>query len=64
MSVRVSPMSRWAAILIMAIGVFTLVFENAVAGVAFLILGFVLYVLLYRFTGKIARELKEAQGES
>ncbi len=65
MPVRVSPVSRLAAVLIIALGIFTLVsglstgtFENTVAGVAFTVLGVVLYRLLYTFTGKVQREIK------
>jgi heme O synthase-like polyprenyltransferase len=53
LAVRVSPISRTAAILIMTLGVFTLFFVNAIAGIAFLALGAVLYALLYRFTAKL-----------
>lgn len=53
MSVRVSPISRTAAILIIVLGVFTLLFVNPIAGVAFLVLGAVLYALLYKFTAKL-----------
>ncbi len=59
MSVKVSPISRFASVLIIALGVFTLVggwvtgiLEDSVAGIAFIILGTVLYVLLYRFDRK------------
>ena len=65
MPARVSPVSRLAAVLIIALGTFTLVaglstgmFENTVAGVAFTVLGVVLYRLLYRFTGKVQREIE------
>ncbi len=60
-AVRASPISRTAAILIMALGVFTFVFVNDVAGVAFLLLGAFLYVLLYRFTARVERELRAAE---
>lgn len=59
MSVRVSPISRTAAVLIILVGVFTLFFVNSIAGVAFLVLGAVLYALLYRFTSRLNSELKE-----
>lgn len=67
MSVRVSPISRTAAILIMAVGIFTLfagvvadVPVNEVAGVAFIVLGVVLYSLLFKFTRKVEREIRGA----
>jgi heme O synthase-like polyprenyltransferase len=60
-SVRVSPISRAAAILIILLGVFTLVFVNGIAGIAFLALGIVLYVLLYRFTAKLNTAVREAE---
>ncbi len=66
--VRVSPISRTAAILIIAIGAFVLLAglstgEPAydVAGVAFLVLGLVLYRLLFRFTRKLQKEIDQAQ---
>jgi len=66
--VRVSPISRAAAILIIAIGVFVLtaglatgVLASDIAGGAFVVLGVVLYFLLYRFTRKLEREISEAQ---
>lgn len=59
MSVRVSPISRTAALLIIVIGVFMLVvgqssgiLEDSVAGTAFIILGIVLHGMLYKLTGK------------
>ena len=70
MAVRVSPVSRFAAILIMALGVFTLiagvvadVAANVVAGVAFTILGVALYLLLYRFSRRVRGELEKAARE-
>ena len=62
MSVRVSPISKWAAILIMALGGLTLLTSggetvNVIAGFAFIALGLVLYRLLYRFTNRIEREI-------
>ena len=62
MSVRVSPISRAAAILIILLGFFTLLFVNEIAGVAFLVLGAILYALLYRFTAKLSREVRQADG--
>lgn len=65
MSVKVSKVSRTAAILIIAIGIFTLVVglatavvADAVAGVAFVVLGVFLYGLLFRFTRKVEREIQ------
>ena len=67
MSVRVSPISRTAAVLIIALGAFTLLAGWAadepiseVAGVGILALGIFLYWLLFRLTRKITKELKEA----
>ena len=64
MSIRVSPVSRTAALLIVALGIFTLVagvatggVETTVAGTAIALLGVVLYRLLYRFTRKLDREI-------
>lgn len=64
MSVRVSPISRTAAILIMAIGAFVLLAGlvagepvSIVAGAAFITLGVVLYSLLFRFTKKLKQEI-------
>ena len=67
MSVRVSPISRTAAILIVIIGVVVLLagltvesVPNVVAGVAFIVLGVVLLGVLVRFTAKVKKELDEA----
>ena len=57
MSVRVSPISRTAAILIIAVGVITFILVNPVAGIAFVVLGVVMYALLYRFRSKLESEL-------
>jgi len=62
LSVRVSPISRTAAILIIVLGVFTLFFVNEIAGIAFLALGAILYALLYRFTSGLNSELRKAEG--
>lgn len=62
MSVRVSPISRTAAILIIVVGIITLIFVNPVAGVAFVALGVALYVLLYKFRSKLEADLKKADG--
>jgi hypothetical protein len=66
--VRVSPISRTAAILIIAIGVFVLTggivtgtLASAIAGGAFLVLGVGLYLLLFKFTRKLEREIAEAE---
>ena len=63
MSVRVSPISRAAAILLVVLGVFTLIaglstgiLESTVAGLGITVLGFVLYRLLHRFSKKLERE--------
>ena len=60
MSVRVSPISRGAALLIVLVGLFTIAFVNPVAGVAFVVLGIVLYWLLYRFARKVKSEIGKA----
>jgi hypothetical protein len=66
--VRVSPISRTAAILIIAIGVFVLTggivtgtLASDIAGGAFLVLGVGLYLLLFKFTRKLEREIAEAE---
>jgi membrane protein implicated in regulation of membrane protease activity len=68
MAVRVSPISRTAAILIVAVGAFVLfagivagVPASDVAGVAFIVLGVILYWLLYRFTRNLQRKISEVQ---
>ena len=60
MSVKVSPISRFVSLLIIAIGIFTLlvgwatgILEDTIAGTAIIILGIVLNRLLYRFDRKI-----------
>lgn len=64
MSVRVSPISKAAAIMIMALGVFTLIGGLATgflilltSGIAITALGVVLYGLLYKFTRRVQREV-------
>lgn len=64
MSVRVSPISRTAAILIIVVGVFVLFtglvagdLVSEVAGVSFVALGIALYGLLFRFTRKLKAEV-------
>jgi hypothetical protein len=66
--VRVSPISRTAAILIVVIGVFVLfgglvtgILESDIAGAAFIVLGVALYRVLFRFTRKLEREIEEAE---
>lgn len=66
--VKVSPISKTAAILIIAVGVFVLTaglatgaLASDIAGGAFIVLGVVLYYLLFRFTKKLETELAEAQ---
>lgn len=67
MSIRVSPISKTAAILIVAIGVFVLftglvadVAASDVAGVAFIVLGGFLYWFLYRFAKDFDRKARAA----
>jgi len=64
MSVSVSPISRTASLLIIAIGVFTLavgqatgILEDSVAGTAFIILGIVMNRVLYR----LGRQVEQSQ---
>jgi hypothetical protein len=68
MSVRVSPISKWAAILIIAVGAFVLLagfvtgeLASYIAGSAFIALGVVLYILLIWFTRKLRREIGEIE---
>jgi len=68
MSVRVSPVSRIAAILIIAIGAFVLLggfvtgeLASYIAGSAFVVLGVILYLLLIWFTRKLRREIGEIE---
>ncbi len=68
MSVRVSPVSKLAAILIMGIGAFVLIggvvtgeVASYIAGSAFIVLGVVLYALLIWFTKKLRREIGEIE---
>jgi len=68
MSIRVSRVSKFAALLILALGIFTLVAGLAtglsadmVAGTAFILLGAILYRLLYRFARKVEREVREGE---
>ena len=64
MSVRVSPISRTAAILIIVVGVFVLFtglvagdLVSEVAGVSFVAQGIALYGQLFRFTRKLKAEV-------
>jgi Flp pilus assembly protein TadB len=70
-SVRASPISKTAALLIIALGVFTLfagvvggVVVNDIAGVAIIVLGLILYRLLFRFARKLERQIKEVEKKS
>jgi divalent metal cation (Fe/Co/Zn/Cd) transporter len=70
MSVRVSPVSKIASVLIIILGLFLLLGgwaageeADIVAGVAVTVLGVVLYRLLYRFSRKVQAEL-EGEGPS
>jgi ABC-type uncharacterized transport system permease subunit len=71
LSVRVSPISRTAAILIILLGLFLLAggiasmeLDSIVAGIAVTVLGVALDILLYRFTRKVKRELEEGDEAS
>jgi len=68
MSVRVSPVSKMAAILIIAVGAFVLLaafvtgeLASYIAGSAFIVLGVILYMLLIWFTRKLRREISEIE---
>ena len=68
MSVRVSPVSKLAAILIIGVGAFVLLagfatgeLASYIAGSAFIILGVALYLLLIWFTRKLERDIAEIQ---
>jgi protein-S-isoprenylcysteine O-methyltransferase Ste14 len=68
MSVRISPISKVASILIIAIGAFVLLgaivtgdLASYIAGSAFIVLGVILYLLLIWFTRKLGREIAEIQ---
>jgi membrane protein implicated in regulation of membrane protease activity len=68
MSVRVSPISRGAAILIILVGVLTFLLAadavGEVAGLVFVALGVGLYVLLYRFTRRLGEELAKVEPQT
>ncbi len=68
MSVRVSPISRTASILIVVVGAFVLLaglttgeIAYVISGVAFIALGIALYMVLLRFTRNLSRGIEEAQ---
>lgn len=68
MSVRVSPISKMAAILIIGVGAFVLFaafvtgeLASYITGTAFIVLGVLLYVILIRFTRKLAKEIGEVE---
>lgn len=70
MSVKVSPVSRTVSLLIIVIGIFTLVvgwatgiLEDSIAGIAFVILGIILYGLLYRF-GRVVQQPERDESRS
>lgn len=64
MPLVVSPVSRLASILLIALGIFTLVFVLAIAGILIIILGVILYWLLYRFSARVEREIKGKGGNN
>ncbi|MDE1852324.1 MAG: hypothetical protein KGI38_01120 [Thaumarchaeota archaeon] len=68
MSIRVSPISRSAALLIIAVGAFVLftglvagLFVNDVAGAIFIVLGLILHRFLFRFTKRLGRKIDDAK---
>jgi Flp pilus assembly protein TadB len=70
-SVRASPISKTAALLIIALGVFTLfaglvagVLVNDIAGVVIIVLGLFLYRLLFRFARKLERQIDDLEKKS
>jgi len=71
MSIRVSPISKTAAILIIALGLFLVAGgvaaqedDSLVAGIGVTVLGIFLYGFLYRFTRKLKGELEGATSSS
>ncbi len=47
--------------MIIAVGILTFVYVNGIEGIAFVLLGVVLYWLLYRFARRVEREVKGAE---
>ena len=65
MPVVVSGISRLAAILIILLGIFTLVFvPPLIVGILIIALGVILYWLLYRFSARVEREIRGEGGEN
>ena len=65
LAVVVSPVSRLAAILLILLGIFTLIFvPPLIVGILIIVLGLVLYWLLYRFSARVQRELAEEDGKN
>jgi hydrogenase/urease accessory protein HupE len=69
LSVRASPISKTAAILIIVVGVFVLftgvaagVPANEVAGIVFIALGVALYGLLLKFTRRVRTDFSGSVG--
>jgi uncharacterized membrane protein YiaA len=65
LSVRASPISKTAAILIMVVGVFVLfigvaagALANEVEGIVFIALGVALYGLLLKFTKRVRTDVR------
>lgn len=63
-SVRVSPVSKTAALLMVVLGIFAMVaglttgtVESTLVGAGIIVLGVIMYRLLYRFTRKVEREI-------
>lgn len=66
--VRVSPISKMAAILIIGVGAFVLFaaivtgeLASYITGIAFIALGVILYLILVRFTRKLAKEISQLE---
>lgn len=71
MSVRASPISKTAALIIIALGVFMVfagvvagVVVNEIAGVGIIVLGLVLYRLLFRFARRLEKQISDAEKNS
>lgn len=60
----VSGISRLAAVLLIVLGIFTLVFVLVIAGILIIVLGVVMYFLLYRFSAHVERELEKVDDDS